>query len=63
MKLYVVLSDTSNVPFGIYDDFDNAKKYLLAHPTKHLCIFEYELNSDKSGKNIYDNYFNQLFSI
>ena len=63
MKVYVLLSDSSNVPLAIYDDFDKAKKHLLEHPTKHLCIFEYELNSTKPGKNIYDHYFNQLFSI
>ena len=63
MKVYVVLSDTSNIPLGIYDDFDSAKKYILAYPSTHLCIFEYELNSDKQGKNIYDNYFNNIFLL
>jgi len=60
MKLYVVLSDSSTTPFGIYDTFENASKYVYAHPTQHLCIFEYELNSTEQGKNIFDNYFTKI---
>jgi hypothetical protein len=63
MKVYVVLSDTSNVPFGIYDNFDKAKQYILAYPSIHLCIFEYDVNTNKPGNNIYDNYCNNIFSL
>ena len=60
MHVYVVLSETSGVPIAIYDNFDKAKQHVLANPSRHLCVFEYELNSSSPGNNIYDNLFNKL---
>jgi hypothetical protein len=61
MNVYVIISDTLGVPLALYDNFDDAMKYILSNPSIHLCIFEYELNSSKSGKNIYDNMGNKIF--
>lgn len=61
MFVYAVISDTSGIPIAIYDNFDDAKKHILSNPSRHLCVFEYELNSSKPGNNMYDNMFNRLF--
>ena len=55
MKIYLLISDSMGTPVAIYDDFEKARQYVLAHPSIHLCIFEYELNSTAPGKNIFDN--------
>lgn len=62
MKVYVVISmDIGNLPCGVYDTIELAKKRVndLAMRKMHGCVCEYEVNKnvgeDGRIENIYDN--------
>ena len=57
MELFVIISDKSNVPVAIFDDYNKAKQYVYGMPSEHLYIFEYKLNDISNGKKIDDSYY------
>lgn len=61
MKLYTVISDEFNYPLAIYDTFEKAKQYVDSKHKGHYCVFEYDLNTEGQGNNIYDNMVNNIF--
>ena len=57
MDLFVILEEKINLPIAIFNNINEAHKYMYSMPSKHLFIYQYKLNEIKQEIKIADSYF------